>query len=412
MLDFPDAPILDQLFTVGDINWRWDGEKWVVSTVEAGGGGGGGGFNDFVLKSGDVMSGNLHMLGNPVGDPVLYIGPWTDTSTNLHQSLFIQHWYDAPAGAPQWVASPIGIQINIMGTPNYYVWGINLETDINTTGGPPEVRPQHVGYATTTRRHRSNDICFAYYGMIEDMSGQNIGADIGFELDINCSGPEPSATAWQPGFGGRSMLEINNNHYPHVAWAANHAYLKDAVVAPGNGHVYVCQTAGTSGATAPVWPTSGTITDGTVTWAYGTTFTNEISRAISIAAGSNSAYGAGIMFTGKFYDACLDLSLATRDTARNPKAVGIRLANQMQIDFSGDGTDAGQSRHQLWWDGPTQALVYGTNVPLFSIHDSGVLQIVPPVNAVNDAAATAAGVPVGGIYRNGSVLMVRVAGAP
>ncbi len=29
-------------------------------------------------------------------------------------------------------------------------------------------------------------------------------------------------------------------------------------------------------------------------------------------------------------------------------------------------------------------------------------------NAVNDAAAAIAGVPVGGIYRNGSVLMVRV----
>lgn len=31
------------------------------------------------------------------------------------------------------------------------------------------------------------------------------------------------------------------------------------------------------------------------------------------------------------------------------------------------------------------------------------------VNAVNDAAAAAAGVPVGNFYRNGSVFMVRVA---
>ena len=30
------------------------------------------------------------------------------------------------------------------------------------------------------------------------------------------------------------------------------------------------------------------------------------------------------------------------------------------------------------------------------------------VNAANDAAASAAGVPVQGIYRNGSILMVRV----
>lgn len=30
-----------------------------------------------------------------------------------------------------------------------------------------------------------------------------------------------------------------------------------------------------------------------------------------------------------------------------------------------------------------------------------------PVNAANDAAAATAGVPVGGVYRNGSILMVR-----
>lgn len=38
-----------------------------------------------------------------------------------------------------------------------------------------------------------------------------------------------------------------------------------------------------------------------------------------------------------------------------------------------------------------------------------LLNISLLVNAVNDAAAAAAGVSVGGMYRNGSVLMVRVA---
>ena len=37
-----------------------------------------------------------------------------------------------------------------------------------------------------------------------------------------------------------------------------------------------------------------------------------------------------------------------------------------------------------------------------------LLDISSLVNAINDAAASA-GVPVGGMYRNGSVLMVRVA---
>jgi hypothetical protein len=39
---------------------------------------------------------------------------------------------------------------------------------------------------------------------------------------------------------------------------------------------------------------------------------------------------------------------------------------------------------------------------------SGTIVLSLPINAVNDAAAATAGVPVGGIYRNGSVLMVRV----
>ena len=34
--------------------------------------------------------------------------------------------------------------------------------------------------------------------------------------------------------------------------------------------------------------------------------------------------------------------------------------------------------------------------------------ISPQGNYVNDAAAAAGGVPVGGLYRNGSVLMIRV----
>lgn len=36
-----------------------------------------------------------------------------------------------------------------------------------------------------------------------------------------------------------------------------------------------------------------------------------------------------------------------------------------------------------------------------------VFSVLPP-NAANDVAAAAAGVPVRGVYRNGSVLMVRV----
>ena len=35
-----------------------------------------------------------------------------------------------------------------------------------------------------------------------------------------------------------------------------------------NGYRYICTTGGTSSTTEPAWPTSGTVTDGTVTWTY------------------------------------------------------------------------------------------------------------------------------------------------
>jgi hypothetical protein len=40
------------------------------------------------------------------------------------------------------------------------------------------------------------------------------------------------------------------------------------VTASGNLKLYRCTTAGTSGASLPVWPETGTVVDGTVTWTY------------------------------------------------------------------------------------------------------------------------------------------------
>jgi hypothetical protein len=77
------------------------------------------------------------------------------------------------------------------------------------------------------------------------------------------------ATAYQGG-----LIEFDHPNATSVvvtwggsAWAATTAYLADALVV-ASGKLYKCTTAGTSGSTAPTWPASGTVTDGTAVWTY------------------------------------------------------------------------------------------------------------------------------------------------
>jgi hypothetical protein len=58
--------------------------------------------------------------------------------------------------------------------------------------------------------------------------------------------------------------------FVHNSWAASTAYSEDDYVIPTtpNGYYYRCITAGTSGSSEPIWPTTlgETVSDGTVTW--------------------------------------------------------------------------------------------------------------------------------------------------
>lgn len=73
---------------------------------------------------------------------------------------------------------------------------------------------------------------------------------------------------------GQALASCTTTYTPANSWGTAHAtstaYALNDVVRPsaGNGYLYRAKAAGTSGGSAPTWPTTigGEVSDGTVTW--------------------------------------------------------------------------------------------------------------------------------------------------
>src|SRR5271166_144818 len=227
-------------------------------------------------------------------------------------------------------------------------WAINTILNTNSTVGT-----SNVGIASSVFRAGSGS-AWQFFGQTIDATGlptRTIAADVAVELDLSVNGPEVFTSAWDPGGGGRSFIEIDAFQFEPPAWQAGHDYAVGNAIQPtaSNGFTYVCTVAGTSGSAEPTWPLDvGTVTDGGVTWAFGTTKAAQISRAIGVGIipGANVQFGAGLFFGAPFYDAILELSSSTLVDG-GVKNAAIRIAADQPIDFTGDLTDAGQNLHTL-----------------------------------------------------------------
>jgi hypothetical protein len=268
------------------------------------------------------------------------------------------------------------INLNITNTDaNFYTWGVT--SVLNTTLTGPG---QAVGFASEVTRKSGAQPLWLYFGHYTDQTGlgkgvlgdENLPGHVMCEIGATQNGPDIASSYYAPETGGRVGLHFPNANYTPPSWAANHAYALAATVTPGNGFTYIVTVAGTSSSSPPTWPVvPGTVTDGGVTWQFQTTVKSSISRMIDIAGPIGLGAALNIREVS-IYDAGIEMSAATLDTVTNPNAAAIRIAANMPIDFSGDGTATGQNLHTLKYDSAAAKLIYAVGgVAKWSIDASG-----------------------------------------
>lgn len=326
---------------------------------------------------------------------------------------FLRHTITGDPGAP---AIHIGYENS---SPSYGLNGypfyqgtsalqINAQNDAGATGSvvgeeielntldSHSFQDENVGYSVNVTKHGQGST-WQFSGQTQDDTGlppQGF-ASVGTELDILANGPDAPASLYDPGQSDRWFLYLAPKENPTGSWAAATTVATGSLVtaadAAGVSTVYVATAGGKTGPVAPGWPNSGTVTDGTVTWSYGEPYAMSVGAGIWLDNGESgtTSYSAGLATNGRFDDAVLDLSRATLTEAGGSNTgAALRIAANEPIDFSGNGSKAGQNQHFLQYSTANgqNALIYQTPAgTAFSIADT------------NQAATFAGGLTVGGV---------------
>ena len=322
---------------------------------------------------------------------------------------------------------------------------------------------------------------------VQDFSGQSPGAFSSWnEYDIEANGQD--IKSWSPSYGvpqagNRTFGLFRAKTHDVAAWAANTSYtvpcytqgclptrylikVSSPDTATGGQHyVWYPVQAGTSGATAPTFPTpahfigsmaygvltvssvaqgavnvgdyisgsgmndpilvesqltgtsggAGTykiasytaymtgshalysvpqVTDGTVTWQFGTEYEETISSGFWFGGASTYDTVLGVDGASTVSGAVIDTELAGMGTTGVP----LRIADGQLLDLSGNGTLAGRNQHTFGHG--SKAFQYGVAGALIhSVKDDGVettsvCNVVPSGSTISDATTTGCSVVV------------------
>jgi hypothetical protein len=220
-------------------------------------------------------------------------------------------------------------------------------------------------------------------GMTYDETGlpPKAFASVAQELDIDANGPDDPASLYNGHKGNRVFAYYSARPYHFPAYQPGKVYPAGAKVwavpAGGAKSVYIAQTSGTAGAAPPTWPTTGSVIDNMVTWVYGEPYDLTIGRGIWFDGDkdgpdpvSHVRYATLFSSNAVIENAALDLSLTSLASAAG---AAIRLGGNQPIDFSGNGTAAGQNQHVLKYSDRAAALTYAVKgVVAVSVADSGL----------------------------------------
>ncbi|MCQ9156411.1 hypothetical protein [Acidomonas methanolica] len=297
-------------------------------------------------------------------------------------------WYDYTNGvsknSSEWVADHTGVMINAQSTLTS-AGSMNAQQIFLYSNGLAGYGGFDIGETNTIYKHGTNwtwNAVFQSSRVAHDPVTYNgitsLSHEYNLEIDMSGSGPDESASAFDPMKSSKAMVLLSSWTDSAIPWGAT-AFIRagDARTYQIDGvwQLFVAEQSGVTGSVAPKWVIdhSKAFKDGTVMWRYSTTVASQIGTAIRLSSQNNGmvSYGTFLSSDATYYNAVMDFSKVRFLTDKN---VVLRMPKEAGIDFTGDGTALGKNNHWLGYTANDGKLEYDANGKIqFAVYDNGFI---------------------------------------